>query len=67
MKNVEEILVSRILGVMRLFRLRSRYIAVQEKVCTAMNYCNGLEVQSRIFTKSDKFFFNDPSTWSFVL
>jgi len=32
MKNVEEILVSRILGVMRLFRLRSRYIAVQEKL-----------------------------------
>ena len=38
MKNVEDILVRRTLDVMRLFRLRSRYIAVQEKVCAAFEY-----------------------------
>ena len=38
MKNVEDILVSRTLNVMRLFRLRSRYIAVQEKVCVILKF-----------------------------
>ena len=32
MKNVEDILVKRTFDVIRLYRLRARYIAVQEKV-----------------------------------